>query len=422
MKLKYSIKFSLSKLKGVETDLRIRMRVSYKGTRINIPLSCRVDADMWNDATETVLPKFTDKFGNTTKDINREIESYRTAMERVFTKYELVEERTPTIDEIKESFNEITGRNEGKEPGSTEITIQDVGLKFIAANEKTWTDSTIKKVKTTLKHLREYDKGLVFSDITVSRLTNYADYLLERKNLQNSTVIKQIKMVKWFIGWATEEKYNTNTDYLLFKPKLKTIATKVIFLNFDELMKLYNLSFPDNKQYLERVRDVFCFQCFTSLRYSDVNNLKRSDITKDHINIVTVKTNDSISIDLNDYSRAILAKYKDVKFAGNKALPVISNQKMNAYLKELGAYAGIDKPETITYLKGSERIETVVPKYELLSTHTGRRTFICITLALGIPAHIVMRWTGHSDYQSMKPYIGVADEAKVASMQKFNKK
>ena len=82
-------------------------------------------------------------------------------------------------------------------------------------------------------------------------------------------------------------------------------------------------------QALERVRDVFLFQCFTGLGYSDVFNLRRSDIKGDYMEVTTVKTSDSLIIELNDHSRAILEKYKDVEFENDKALPVITNQKMN---------------------------------------------------------------------------------------------
>ena len=98
-------------------------------------------------------------------------------------------------------------------------------------------------------------------------------------------------------------------------------------------------------------------------------------------------------------------KYKDIHFENYMALPVISNQKMNDYLKELGELAEINETCTGNLLQGNERIDEVTPKYALLSTHAGRRTFICNALALGIPAQVVMKWTGHSDYKAMKPYI-----------------
>ncbi|KAA6308008.1 Tyrosine recombinase XerC, partial [termite gut metagenome] len=138
-------------------------------------------------------------------------------------------------------------------------------------------------------------------------------------------------------------------------------------------------------------------------------NLRRSDVKAGHIEITTVKTADSLLIELNNHSRSILDKYKDVPFHRDKALPVITNQRMNTYLKELGELCGIDEPVRETYYKGNERIDIVTPKYALLGSHVGRRTFICNALSLGIPAQVVMKWTGHSDYTAMKPYIDIAD-------------
>jgi Phage integrase family. len=158
------------------------------------------------------------------------------------------------------------------------------------------------------------------------------------------------------------------------------------------------------------------------LRYSDVANLKRSDVFPTYISITTIKTADSLKIELNDYSKAILNKYSGELFANNLALPVISNQKMNEALKELGELCGIDKAVTVTYYRGNKRIEEIYPKYALLGTHAGRRTFICNALTLGIPAQVVMKWTGHSDYKAMKPYIDIADKAKEEAMALFNTK
>ena len=89
-------------------------------------------------------------------------------------------------------------------------------------------------------------------------------------------------------------------------------------------------------------------------------------------------------------------------------------------LKELGELAEINEPVRETYYKGNERIDEVTPKYALLSTHAGRKTFICNALALGIPAPVVMKWTGHSDYKAMKPYIDIADDIRANAMNKFN--
>lgn len=213
---------------------------------------------------------------------------------------------------------------------------------------------------------------------------------------------------------------HSNNAYDTFKPKLKDTQKKIIFLRWEELNRLREFKIPPTKQAFERVRDVFLFQWFTGLRYSDVSNLRRSDIKGDPIEVTTVKTSDSLIIELNDHSWAILEKYKDVEFENDKALPVITNQKMNDYLKELAELAEINEPVRQTYYKGNERIDEVTPKYALLGTHAGRRTFICNALALGIPPQVVMKWTGHSDYKAMKPYIDIADDIKANAMSKFN--
>ncbi|KAA6313299.1 Tyrosine recombinase XerC, partial [termite gut metagenome] len=232
---------------------------------------------------------------------------------------------------------------------------------------------------------------------------------------------KQMGFLGWFLRWSKRKGYNNNNAFETFKPKLKTTQKKVIFLTWDELNKLREYPILETKKYLERVRDVFLFCCFTGLRYSDVFNLKRSDVKTGHIEVTTVKTADSLIIELNNHSKAILDKYKDIPFANDKVLPVITNQKMNDYLKELGELSGIDDPVRETYYKGNERIDVVTPKYALLGTHVGRRTFICNALSLGIPAQVVMKWTGHSDYKAMKPYIDIADDIKATAMDKFNK-
>ena len=154
------------------------------------------------------------------------------------------------------------------------------------------------------------------------------------------------------------------------------------------------------------------------MRYSDVVNLKRTDIKDKYIEITTVKTIDNLIIELNVHSEEIINKYRNN--LDEKVFPTITNQKANEYLKELAKMVGIDEPVRVSYYRGNERIDEIYPKYALLGTHAGRRTFICNALSLGIPPQVVMKWTGHSDYKAMKPYIDIADEIKISAMEKFN--
>jgi integrase len=95
---------------------------------------------------------------------------------------------------------------------------------------------------------------------------------------------------------------------------------------------------------------------------------------------------------------------------------------MNDYIKELCKLAGFDEMLKVVYFVDNERKENVYPKYDLVGTHCGRRTFIVNSLYLGIPAEVVMKWTGHADYSAMKPYIKIVDRLKQESMKKFDER
>ena len=137
--------------------------------------------------------------------------------------------------------------------------------------------------------------------------------------------------------------------------------------------------------------------------------------------MVTQKTHDTLPINLNSFSRAVLDKYKDYNFKNDKALPVVTNQQMNAALKDLCELCGINESIRISKYVNGNRIEEVYPKWKLVGTHAARRSFICYALSIGIPPVMVMRWTGHSDYQSMKPYIDIASADKYKAMDLFDK-
>ncbi|WP_313608009.1 site-specific integrase, partial [Dysgonomonas sp.] len=179
-------------------------------------------------------------------------------------------------------------------------------------------------------------------------------------------------------------------------------------------------SIPETKEYLLRVRDTFLFACYTGLRHSDLYNLRKSDIIGDRMYITTEKTADNLDIPINKPANNILNKYKDVYFKNDKALPVISVQKMNDYIKELCKLSGINDDIRLVHYKGNQRIETISPKHDLITSHTGRKTFICNSLHLGLSPQTVMKITGHSNYEAMKPYIEITDSDKTIAMSKWD--
>ena len=199
---------------------------------------------------------------------------------------------------------------------------------------------------------------------------------------------------------------------------VKTIIKPVIFLTWEELMRVYNYDFVPGSE-IDRARDFFCFCCFTSLRYSDAAALRPEQIINDKISLSTIKTDQPLLIKLNKYSKSILEKYKG-KYA--TVLPSVTNNRLNHLIKEIGEKAGINQQIVFSQYYGSNKVEVNEPKYKLLTTHCGRRTFICNALALGISPITVMKWTGHSEYSAMKPYIDVADPIREEAMTRFNER
>ena len=357
--------------------------------RIEFTTGYRIDVAKWDTDKQRVKNRCTNKLKQSASEINADLLKYYTEIQNVFKEFE-VQETMPTTQQLKDAFN-LRMKDISEDQEDVKISFWKVFDEFVkeCGNQNNWTESTYEKFAAVKNHLKEFKEDVTFEYFDEFGLNEYVNFLRDKKDMRNSTIGKQMGFLKWFLRWSFKKGYNQNIAYDTFKPKLKTTSKKVIFLTWDELNKLKDYQIPKDKQYLERVRDVFLFCCFTSLRYSDVRNLKRSDVKCDHIEVTTVKTADSLSIELNKYSKAILEKYKDIHFENHMALPVISNQK-------------------------------VTPKYALLSTHAGRRTFICNALALGIPAQVVMKWTGHSDYKAMKPYIDIADDIKANAMNKFN--
>lgn len=401
-----------------KTDYRLRLRIRYQGQTIAFGTGFRINPDRWSlEAQRCVSNSYHGKRKISALRINMRLQELEQIVADIFREYEQ-RLQVPTLEEFREEFNSRRGKDEEETPKSSDLFSAFDEFVKSEGRARQWTKSSYQKFATLKKHLQDYDHALTFDRLNMDGLQELFFYFRDAKGERNSTILKRVGFVKWFLRWADAHEYPVHPAYKGFSLKLKNAEKTVVFLDWDELMQLNECPLPPH---LARVRDVFCFCCFTSLRYSDVARLKRSQVYRNHIQVVTKKTNDSLKIELNKYSRAILERYSSEELPDGLALPIISNQKMNDHLKEIGRLAGLDSPVTLTYFKANERYDETYPKYELLSTHAGRRTFICNALMLGIAPDIVMKWTGHSDYNAMKPYIAIADRAKAEAMKLFDR-
>lgn len=431
MKIKHRIKFGIKSSvtpfdknrPGEVRDYPIRMRITYNNSRVDIPIRFGIQPYNWDAAAKKVKDNTENTIGESAADINTVINEYTSIAEDVFKSFEL-QKTVPSAEMLKLAIRHSydAGYIDLAGDSKKRVSLSECFRMFKSERgaKNAWTEATFEKFDALWADLEGFNPNLKFDNLTEEGLTDFLIYLRDKKKLRNSTIGKKFDFLKWFLKWATAKGYNKCRDYQEFKPKLKTSQNSVVFLTLPEIKKLCDYHIPESKKHLEKVRDGFVFCCFTSLRYSDLKNLRKADIKDSMIDITTIKTADTLKIDFNSVSRQIIEKYRDYPSKDDRAIPTISNQKMNEQLKELCRLAGIDAPIKQVTFKGNERIEEISPKYELVGTHTGRRSFICNALASGIPVNVVMKWTGHSKYESMKPYIDVADEIREREMTKMN--
>jgi len=415
----------------------IRISITIAGARLVTSTGLKIAPDKW-DSTKQMARRG----ATASHEIN-------TALARITQHFAELENSIITSGQpltkadLKTELAKAVTTRQSRAAGSTpaKVTFWDYFNQFTQERGKqnAWTKGTHQRFSVLRNHLFAYNSRLTFASLTESGLIGFVDYLRDTAGMRNSTILKNVSFLRWFLRWATAKGYNRNLAFETFAPKLKQATKVVVFLDWQELMNVYNLAIPSNgtlvtlqtasgDEYTKRVtdsagmakaREIFCFCAFTGLRYSDAANLKRSDVMGDYITITTIKTGDTLKIELNKWAKSILDR-NATDTTSAKVLPQLSNQRMNEYLKLLFELAGINQPITQTYYRGNERITDTRPKFAFCGTHTARRTFICNALMLGIPPQVVMKWTGHSDYKAMKPYIDVTDAAKAAQMDKFN--
>lgn len=451
MNIKHRSSFKLFAYGKDKDKFQIRLRVTFGGQRQDYSTGCQVyDIKAWDAENELVLSWYEGPRGENAININNKLRNIKDQMETSFKYFEALD-IIPTIKQLSEKYEQRINGTISQRPAAEKNNSKPKERDFFevydefmrdCGEKNAWTEATCEKMMAMREDLMTFKKKIKFSDLTEKTLTEFVIYLRDKKvlktprkskdkrdsdstedliGLKNSTINKKLGYLRWFLNWATNKGFNKLMDFKTFRPTLKSTQKKVIYLTTEELKRVrdFDLSAP-KLVHLEAVRDIFMFCCFSSLRYSDASSLRWNDVKDDHIEVTTVKTNDSLTIEINDIMRSILDKYKEIPVKGNLVFPYYTNQAMNRSLKELCNVVGINSQERVTTYKGNERIDEIKEKWELIGTHTGRRTFIVNALSRGIAPSVVMKWTGHSSYASMKPYIDIVDTIKANEMNKMN--
>ena len=403
-------------------QVMIRVRWNSKKNEVGFSVGYTIDPLKWDSDKQLVKSNTTHKIGGKivyAREINNAIRSFLVCIEEVFTEYD-VRSTIPTTTDLKESVNEKLGRGklETMDEDKTK-TLKDIFTEFLSARvlEGNWSEAAKYKYGQMWHQLIDCDPKIELEALDKDKMSQLMNWYI-KNDYRNRTIVKQFRILKSFLRWVSRNGYVIQPGVLEFKPKLKVIPKAVTFLKYKELMHFFHFEFPKEKEYLSKARDMFCFMAFTSLRYSDLVALKPVNLVDGYLDFCTEKTDDKLHIALNEHAQQIIEKYSWYK--GDTIFPVPSNQKLNDYLKEAAKLAGLDREISQVYFKGNTRHEDTYKFWEQISCHDARRTFVCCSLALGIPASVVMSCTGHSDYESMKPYIEVADETQKMQMEKWN--
>ena len=335
-----------------------------------------------------------------------------------------------TFEDLKDAFQQRKNKKLG---------VLDFIDNFISEAEASHQKKSLKEYRTIYNDLKAFEKlhntTITYSKINHYFFTKYLAFLTQVKENGQNTIAKKISTLKTLLNYAAKSGHHKNFAFKDFT--VKRIKTDKVFLTKAELNLIYNLDLNGNPR-LEKVRDVFCFGCFTGLRYSDILTLKFAEvISKNDVNgksykalqFHVQKTKQLLVVPLNKYALEILDKYEKEKDKAlgvikngiklkpqELVLPVISNQKMNDYIKEVAKMAGIDSDVVITKFLGSKRVDNVMKKYELLSTHAARRTFAIISLEQGMRIEVLQKLLGHQDIKTTMKYIFILEDIKNQEM------
>ncbi len=397
----YQLLFFIKRKKLLKSGkAKVFLRISINNQSKELALACEVDPEIWNSekagaSGNTKEAKQVNQFIHATKfkiqDIVNEIELEKDGFEPelIRNKYLGIEPKTKTILEVFTNHNKRIEMQIGK------------GYAF----------GTYKRYKVTFNHIQAFiiwkykTNDLPVTSINAEFITDLEVYLKSEKNCQQNTTNKYLNNFKKIVNIAVEN------DWLLKNPfanrKFKWEKTEREFLSEPELERMINKKFDIHR--LEAVKDCFLFACFTGLAHSDLAKLSPENIiigidNKKWISINRQKTNQSSRVPLLPYALKIIDKYKDHPEVVNrgKLLPVLSNQKMNAYLKEIADICMIRKT---------------------LTSHIARHTFATtVTLNNDVPIESVSKMLGHKSLEMTKIYAKLLDKKVSRDMEPLSRK
>lgn len=380
----------------------IYLRIAQLKKTYKIYTDLKIKPKDWNTNTQEVRKSYVGY-----SDFNQLLNERKTALKELHLK--LLNEKTFSIELLRRLFYEKYEKVE-KEEGDNFKTLSSFAKHYVETIKSVKKNNTVLHNKQTLKLLNEFEtskrKKITFERVNLDFYNDFIDFLTTNKKYSPNTIGKHIANIKLFMNEATERGFNTKLDYKSKRFKVTGETVESIYLTEDELIRVYDHDFSKNKR-LDQTRDLFIIGCFTGLRFSDFSQLKIENINEDAIKVKTQKTGQTVVIPIHWTVKNILEKYEQTSIGLPRPL---SNQKMNEYLKEIGAIVGINSEVLIDNTKGGLRVQKTVCKYDLITTHTARRSFATNLFKSGFSSIGIMKITGHKTEKSFMKYIKISNE------------
>lgn len=306
------------------------------------------------------------------------------------------------------------------------LVFVDVINKFLDYKKGTIRDVTLRSYNQALRLIQKFQKYhntiLECEDIDPDFHKAFVSYLEEVEEFKLNTIGKHIKTIKTFMNYALNEGYTDNQRFKSSEFKVMKETTTQIYLNEDEIEAIYNYDFkkyPD----LSHARDLFLMGYYTGQRVSDYNTYKKEDIIKqggvNFFKIIQKKNRKKGKIVLCPITKEM----QDIMDSRHNGLPPkkMHDKDLNLLIKEVGQHIEVDSLNELIkciYTQGGKEVVEYEKKYNLIGTHTARRSFATNMYKKGMPVYDIMLFTGHTTEKEFYKYIRIKDEERASHVVK----
>lgn len=391
LRVNYNIQFKNRKVSP------IIISITWKGNRIQKSIGQSIETDYWDFKKNKAKSTFKDAV-----NFNAYLQSIESALQNYYsesTSYGKVINKSKIKSKLIEVLNGgivEENRNIGV------VKAFERFLKEYRVNGSKLRASTLVNYQSCRNKIILFEKRekmiFQFDDITSQFYNEFIDFLYESNS--NNTVGSIIKNLKTYMKWTQKMKFHNNSDYKEFKPPSSEPSYSIV-LTKDEYDKILNLE--TNKPSIEFAKLFMIVNCRIGLRSIDlIEVIKEFELNSNKIRFFQNKTGFLQTIEIPDDVIKMIRRLKELFGDG------LSRDYINDNLKEIGKLIGMNEIETSVKFYGSKRVIVKKPRWDLLTTHVGRRTFATKAMEKNVPIHIAMQFTGHKTLASFQRYINPA--------------